>query len=72
LFLDHGNATKKDRASFVMGFERRKIQIDGAHIVVGVDVEHGGDACFAAEAFDIVSCTGMRADKQARKDLRVG
>jgi len=63
LFFDHRNAAKKDRASFVVGFKRRKIQVDGAHIVVGVDVEHGGDACFAAEAFDIVNRAGMRADK---------
>ena len=55
-----------------MGFERRKIQVDGAHIVVGVDIQHGGDACFAAETFYIVSRAGMGADKQPRKDLRVG
>lgn len=72
LFFDHGNAAKKDRASFVVGFERRKIQVDGAHVVVGVDIQHGADACFAAEAFDIVNCAGMRADKQPRKNLRVG
>src|SRR4029077_1784989 len=71
LFLDHRSAAQNDGISLVVGFQRRKIQIDSPHVVVGVDVEYGGDACFAAEALDIVNGSGMRSNKQPRKDLRV-
>jgi hypothetical protein len=37
-----------------------------------VDIEHGGDAGFTAQALDIVNASGMGSDKEARKDLRVG
>ena len=72
LFLDHGSAAENYRGGFVMGFEWRKIEVNGAHVVVGVNIEHGGDAGFAAEALDIFNGAGMRADEEARKDLRVG
>jgi len=52
-------------------FERREIEIDGTHVVVGVNVEHGGDAGFAAQAFDICDGARMRADKKIGQDLRV-
>ena len=71
LLLEHGDAAKFDAAGAVVGFERRKIQEDGAHVFVGVDIEHGGDAQFLAEAFDIGDGARMRADKEAGKDLRV-
>ena len=71
LFLDHGRAAKNDSARPVVRLQGRKIQIDGAHVVVGVNVEHGGDARLAAEAFDIFNRAGMRADKEIRQDLRV-
>lgn len=73
LLLDHGNAAKEENgAGPIVGLERRPIEVDGAHVLVGVDVEHGGDAGFAAKAFDIVNRARVRADKEARKDLRVG
>ena len=54
-----------------MGLERREIQQDGAHVCVRVDIEHGGDAKFLTEAFDIGDGARMRADKEAGKNLRV-
>lgn len=73
LLLNHRNAAKEEnRAGPIVGLERRPIQVDRAHVVVGVNIEHGGDAGFAAKAFDIVNRARVRADKEARKDLRVG
>jgi hypothetical protein len=72
LFFDHGGAAEDDPVRFVVGFEGRKIQAHRAHVVVGVDIEHGGDAGLAAEPFDVFNGSGMGADKEARKDLRVG
>lgn len=72
LLFEHGDAAKDDPAVLVMGFERRKIQHDGAHVLVGMDIEHGGDAQFPTDAFDIGDGARMRADKEAGKDLRVG
>ncbi len=71
LFLDDGSAAKRDGTTLVVGFEGRPIQIDRAHVVVGVDVEHGRDARFTAKTFDIFDGTGMGSDKEAREDLRV-
>ena len=72
LLFDDGNAAKKDRTRLVVGFERRPIQNDRPHVVVGLQIEDGGHGDFPPEAFDIVNRAGMRADKQPRKDLCVG
>ena len=71
LFLDHRLTTQDDGARSVMGFKRREVEIDGAHVVIGVDIEHGGDADFAAEPFDVFDGARMRADKKIPEDLRV-
>src|SRR5690242_3662298 len=72
LFLDHGRTAEDDGAGSVVRFEGREIEVDRAHVVVGVDIEHGSDAGFAAETLDIFNGSRMRADVEARKDLRVG
>ena len=71
LLLEHGDAAKFDAAGAVVGFERLEIQEDGGHVCVRVDIEHGSDAQFLAEPFDIGDGARMRADKKAGKDLRV-
>lgn len=73
LLFDHRHAAKEEkRAGPIVGLQGGPIEVDRAHVVVGVDVEHGGDAGLAAKAFDIVNRARMRADKEIRKDLRVG
>ena len=72
LFLDHRSTTKDDGAKLVVRLQGRKIQIDRTHVVVGMDIEHGGYGRFAAEALDIFDGARMRADEEPRKDLRVG
>jgi hypothetical protein len=73
LFLDHGNTAKKENgARPIVSLQGRPIEVDRAHVVVSVDIEHGSDAGFAAEPFDVVNASGMGSDKEARKDLRVG
>lgn len=54
-----------------MGFERSPVQLDGLHVLVRLQVQHGGDRRLPPESLDIIDGLGMRSDEESGQDLGV-
>jgi len=69
LIFRHGKPNQMETRGAVMRFERRPKEIDGGHVRIGLQVQHGGDAVAEAETFEVFDRPRMRADEQRGKNL---
>ena len=69
--IPHGNSQELNAAGCVVGFKRFPSEIDGAHIVIRLQIEHGGDAGFEPELIDVAGVFRMRSKEELRKQLSV-
>jgi hypothetical protein len=71
LFFLYWEAQEINAARPVVGFERWPVELDGAHVLVRLQIQHGSDGRFAPESLDIADGLGMRSDEESGKDLSV-
>ena len=69
--IPHGNPQEFNTAGSVVGFERLPIEIDGAHIIIRLQIKHSGDAGLQPQPVNVMSGLGMRTEEELRKKLSV-
>ncbi len=68
--IPHGNPQELNIEGCIVGFERFPSEIDGAHILIRLQIEHSGDAGFQPQPVNVINGAGMRADEEPVKNLR--
>lgn len=71
LFLLHREPQEVNAGGPVVSFERLPVKIDGAHVLVRLQIQHGSDGGRPLESLDIVDGLGVRSDEEPGKDLGV-
>jgi hypothetical protein len=71
LFLLYGEAQEINAGGKVVGFERSPVELDGVHVLVRLQIQHGSDGRLPPESLDIANGLGMRSDEESGKDLGV-
>ena len=69
--IPHGNPQELNTGGCVVGFEWFPSEIDGAHIIIRLQIEHSGDAGFQPQPVNVTSALGMRTEEELGKDLSV-
>jgi hypothetical protein len=54
-----------------VGFEKPPVELDGVHVLVRLQIQHGSDGRLPPESLDIADGSGMRSDEESGKDLVV-
>jgi hypothetical protein len=71
LFFFYGEPHEVNTRGLVVGFERLPAEIDGAHVLVRLQIQHRSDSRLPPESLDIGDSSGMRSDEESGKDLGV-
>jgi hypothetical protein len=71
LFLLYREAQEINAGGPVVGFERLPVELDGVHILVRLQIQHGRDGRLPPESLDIIDGLRMRSDEESGKDLSV-
>lgn len=69
--IPHGKPQELNAGGPIVGFERFPSEIDGAHILVRLQIEHSGNAGFQPQSVNVMSALGVRTEEELGKDLSV-
>ncbi len=69
--IPHRNTQELNTGGSVVGFKRFPSEIHGAHILVRLQIEDGGDAGFQPESLNVTCALGMRTKEESGKKLGV-
>lgn len=71
LFLFYRKAQEIDARGPIVGRKRRPVELHRPHVVVGLQIQHGGDCGVPQKPLDVIDGLGMRSDEESGDDRGV-